>query len=97
MLPLVIAATTEDTFNVTAKGGFDAEVLLFKSYVPVDENFLIENTMKDQIAGTFNSVLNMIHAMTGGNNAGNTDDAGDNPQGGLLSDIMSKVKEYIQK
>ncbi|MBQ4415399.1 MAG: LEA type 2 family protein [Methanomicrobium sp.] len=97
MLPLVIAATTEDTFNITAKGGFDAQVLVFTSHVPVDENYLIENTMKDKIAGTFKTVLNMIFAMTGGNNAGNADDTGDDSQGGLLSEIMSKVKDYIQK
>lgn len=97
MLPLVMAATTEDTFNITAKGGFDAEVFIFKTHVHVDENYLIENTMKDQIAGTFKSVLSMIFAMTGGNNAGNADDTGDNSQGGLLSGIMSKIQDYIQK
>lgn len=97
MLPLVIAATTEDAFNITAKGGFDTEIFIFKSHVPVDENYLIENTMKDQISGTFKSVLSMIFAMTGGNNAGNADDTGDDSQGGLLSGIMSKIQDYIQK
>ncbi|MBR6011514.1 MAG: LEA type 2 family protein [Methanomicrobium sp.] len=95
MLPLVYAAAVEDTFDISAKGNFDTQILFVKMNVPVDEDIVVQNTMKDQFAATLQKVMGMIDMFTSGD-MGAAGDSGSSA-GGLFDTIMTKVKEYVNK